>query len=374
VSRLEICLISAAQPDVPCGIGDYTSHLAARLQRRGHNVAVFTTRDPRVRANAVEIVQLDTSWRLAETPAIARYVLARQPDVVHIQFPGVGYGRGFAATLLPLLLRPVRRRPIVVMTLHEFGRLTAKQRVRLAVGAAACDAVVAPDETVAISLCRATRWRPRLRVAMVPVGSNIMAPGRVKGELGLRRREDELIVGHWGFLRPDKGVETLLDAFAKVRLRRPAHLVLAGDPGPDAEYVAVIARLVHSLSIADDVTTTGPLSAERLSATLAEFDVCVLPFRDGLGQNRTTYASARAHGLYVVTTSTDRQGYDRARNTAFVRPGDPDATARAIEEAPIHPAMLPHESADATWDSIAREHVALYRAVSERGRRGRSAG
>ena len=169
------------------------------------------------------------------------------------------------------------------------------------------------------------------------------------------------MVGYWGFLRADKGVELLLEAFARIRRTRPALLVIAGDPGPDADYVASILRRVEALGISADTRFTGKLSAEELSAELQSFDACALPFRDGLGQNRGTYAAATAHGLYVVTTAVNRTGYEAETNTAFVAPRDVDALAAAILDAQDHPRKPGTGTSVAAWDEIADLHVAAYR-------------
>jgi Glycosyltransferase len=177
----------------------------------------------------------------------------------------------------------------------------------------------------------------------------------------------ELTVGYWGFIRPDKGVDLLLEAFAQIQRVRPARLVLAGDPGPEAEYIASLTRKAESLGIASAIRTTGKLPTEQLSAELRAFDVCVLPFREGLRQNRGTYAGAVAHGLYVVTTSAQSSGFDQETNTALVPPNDREALASAILEAPAHPQQRSSTTPDEAWGEIAELHLAAYgRALDDR--------
>jgi glycosyltransferase involved in cell wall biosynthesis len=169
------------------------------------------------------------------------------------------------------------------------------------------------------------------------------------------------VIGYWGFLRPDKGVDLLLEALVQVRRARPARLVLAGDPGPDRAYAAGLLRKAADLGLTSAVKVTGKLPAERLSAELETFDVCVLPFRDGLTQNRTTYAGAVAHGLYVVTTGLDRLGFLPETNTTLVPPNDRDALVSAILDAPNRPRNPGAAAPEAAWDEIADLHLAAYR-------------
>jgi glycosyltransferase involved in cell wall biosynthesis len=141
---------------------------------------------------------------------------------------------------------------------------------------------------------------------------------------------------------------------------RPARLVLAGDPGPDEACIASVWHQAEELGITEAITTTGRIPAERLSAVLASFDACVLPFREGLTQNRTTYAGAVAHGLYIVTTATSKLGFEPETNTTYVRPGDEGALTDAILDASAHPRRRRIETPESQWDRIAELHLAAY--------------
>jgi glycosyltransferase involved in cell wall biosynthesis len=357
---LKICFISGALPDVSCGIGDYVDALARALARRDHEIVVLTTASPDLRPSSeYRVVPLQTTWSLGEAGRIAAAVRREQPDVLHLQFPGVGFGRGFGASFTPWALRLHRHKPLLAATLHEFHLFRLRRRAPLAVAMSACDLVISPDPIVLASVQRYLRWRPGLDTAMIPVAANFWpeenaAPGETpKGR--------ELTIGYWGFLRPDKGVDLLLEAFAQIRQTRPAQLVLAGDPGPDAAYIASVRRHADELGVSASIRTTGKLSTEQLSAELMSFDACVLPFRDGLSQNRTTYAGAVAHGLYVVTTGLDGHAFAPETNTAFVPPNDRDALVAAILEAPDHPRKHVRAMAGEAWDEIADLHLAAYR-------------
>jgi glycosyltransferase involved in cell wall biosynthesis len=378
---VRICFVSAALPGIPCGVGDYTHRLATALMAEGVEPVVVTASRPGLRSDLpYEIRTVETEWRLGEMPRIAGTVLRTRPDVVHIEFPGSGYGRGFGATTLPWALLARRPRLATAMTFHEFDGLSRRFRVRLAAGALPCRLVVTVGGDLTQSVRRYLGWRPALRVVEIPIAANI-GPGAATGRppAPLRHRRGELLVGYWGFMRPDKGIDTLLDAFAELRTTgRPARLVLAGDPGPDGDYVRAVRDRLAGEDLRDDVVVTGTLSEEELSAVLGELDVCALPFRDGLTPNRGTYLAAVAHGVPVVTTSLTGATTDAARNTRFVEPGEPHALAAAISglaggrEAAApgrepggrsrrEPRAIHDPGAD--WAEIARRHVDAYRGI-----------
>lgn len=358
---MKICFISSALPDVSCGIGDYTDALARALARRDHEVVVITTASPDLRSAAdYRVMPLQTDWSLGEAGKVAAAARRERPDVLHLQFPGTSYGRGFGACYAPWAVRLRGSRPLLVATLHEFPALRLRNRARLAVAVSACDLVIAPDPTALASIQRHLRWRPCMHTELIPLAANVWPSAETPGA-GQARAGAELVIGYWGFLRPDKGVDLLLEAFAQIRRTQPARLILAGDPGQEAEYIASIWRRAEDLGISGAITTTGKLPANQLSAVLQSFDVCCLPFRDGLTQNRGTYAGAVAHGLYVVTTGLHKRGFEPETNTAFVPPNDRDALVSAILDAANHPRTQCVATAESAWDEIADLHLAAYR-------------
>jgi glycosyltransferase involved in cell wall biosynthesis len=362
---LRITFVSAALPEIACGIGDYTDRLATELLAAGAEPVVVTQARPGLRVDLpYEVRAVTTRWRLGDAASLCRAVIGTRPDIVHIEFPGTGYGRGFGVTALPWVLLAARPRLPVALTFHEFDRLSRRHRLRVAAGALPCRLVVTPGVEQTRAVGRYLGWRPGLRVAEIPLASNVIP--RRSGNLvprDFRREPGELIVGYWGFLRPDKGVEALVEAFARVRRVRPARLVIAGDPGPDTAYAEQIGHLVEQAGVLDDTLFTGPVPAEGLSAALLGFDVCVLPFRDGLTANKTSYAAAVAHGLPVVTTSSLERGLDDRTNTRYVVPGDVRALADAILEHSSSPRLDPPADTEELWASIAQRHLALYREV-----------
>src|SRR5581483_333550 len=74
-------------------------------------------------------------------------------------------------------------------------------------------------------------------------------------------------------LLAQKGILDTVDAFARLRERMPARLVVAGD-GPAAGDVD---RVVRERGLVDDVTLAGRLSPEELAVSYRDADVFVLP-------------------------------------------------------------------------------------------------
>jgi glycosyltransferase involved in cell wall biosynthesis len=125
-----------------------------------------------------------------------------------------------------------------------------------------------------------------------------------------------------------KGIDLLIDAFARVRTEYPeAALVLAGSGDP--AWVAVLRQTADRLGIADHVIWPGFLSAEAKWSALSNADVFVLPsYSENFG---IAVVEALACGCPVVVS--DQVGIHReiARAEAgLVTPCKVDALAEAL--------------------------------------------
>ncbi|HET7354732.1 MAG TPA: glycosyltransferase [Gaiellaceae bacterium] len=129
-----------------------------------------------------------------------------------------------------------------------------------------------------------------------------------------------------GRLRPQKDFPTLLHAFAGVRARRPARLVLLGEGSERAKLEA----LARQLGIAADVSLPGSVSNPY--AFVARSVAFVLSSRwEGLP---TVLVEAASCGVPVIATdcpSGPREILDGGRYGALVPVGDAEALAAAME-------------------------------------------
>jgi len=71
---MKIALITGSYPPETCGIGDYAAQLAGALRQKGFIVEVICNMD----------------WRLRNIRDIVKTVRSVNPDIVHVQYPGVG--------------------------------------------------------------------------------------------------------------------------------------------------------------------------------------------------------------------------------------------------------------------------------------------
>lgn len=204
------------------------------------------------------------------------------------------------------------------------------------------------------------------RVHVVPNGVD---PERFPAELAARRASSErpFTVGFVGTFKAHHGLETLVDAFARMRPGIPnARLLLVGD-GP--ERAAIAARLANA-GLAEAATLAGAVAPQDVPDLLAEMDVGVAPF-----PARRSYVSPlkvyeyMAAGLPVVASGADQL-------TELVQDGDTGRRCVPEDAAGLAGALdaLAHDPEGRvrmgragrervlerhTWDAVARRIFAI---------------
>jgi glycosyltransferase involved in cell wall biosynthesis len=172
-----------------------------------------------------------------------------------------------------------------------------------------------------------------------------------------------------------KGLVFLLEALAKVRTERPAHLVVVGTPRPEGHVAAAIRRL----GLEGAVRFLPGVSDERLVELYAEAEVAVVPsLYEGFS---LPAVEAMACGVPLVATTggalPEVVGTDGTTGL-LVPPGDAGALAAALLGALGDPARRRRLGRAGrarvlegyTWAATAAGTAAQYRHVLDQRRRG----
>jgi len=414
-----VAMISAEYPPQPGGVGDYTRLLGQKLVERGQHVYVLTIDDLRFTiydlnqqdANRKsKIVNPKSSWGWRIWRDIRRAIEQTQPDVLHVQYQTGAYAMHPAINFLPWRLRQAPRRPAIVVTAHDLlppylfpkaGPLRQWVTRRLLADA---DAVVVTNEEdfsqvagdwgLAISdrggiaPAQSAVASPQSPV-LIPIGSNIAATpadgyDRAAWRARLQIGTDQTLLAYFGLISRSKGLNTLLDALARLPERYRLLVIGGAASAPeDRAYTDAIGLQIDRLGLEQRVTFTGHCAETEVSAHLLAADIAALPFADGASFRRGSLLAALAHGLPVVTTlptTDDRMSPIVYRPSSIVHgplidgenvlltpPGDPPALAHAIQRL-ARDAVLRERltaggralAAQFGWDAIAAQHEQLY--------------
>ena len=412
-----VAMISAEYPPRPGGVGDYTHRLGQALVGRGQHVFVLTIDDLRFTiydlaeqsANRKsKIVNHKSGWGWRIWRAVRMALEQSQPDVLHIQYQTGAYGMHPAINFLPWRLRRSAHRPAIVVTAHDLlppylfpkaGPLRQWVTRRLLADA---DAVVVTNESDR-SQVAGRRSRQGWGIddtTLIPIGSNIaVAPGEGYDRAAWRARlgigADETLLAYFGLISRTKGLDTLLDALARLPARARLLIVGGAATAPeDRAYADAIRRQIGRLGLERRVTITGHCAEAEVSAHLLSADIAALPFTDGASFRRGSLLATLAHGLPVVTTRpleprtenrepiSDQAGLSSrfsvltlvdGENILLVPAGDAVALAGAIErlshDEPLRERMASGGRALAAqfgWDTIAARHEQLYQRLLRR--------
>jgi glycosyltransferase involved in cell wall biosynthesis len=248
-----------------------------------------------------------------------------RPDIVHaMHLTSYGF-LGALANVRPLIVSVWGTDVLEAPNLTPFHRWLTKYAL------AHADVVTATGLHLATETTRYTP--PRSTVTVVPYGVDL----EVFSPAATPREDDgRVVIGAVARLSPEKGVPYLVDAFATLRRKYGARVVLriAGDGPERARVEAQIARL----GLPGAVELHGWVEHAALPGFLRSVDVFAVPSTwEGFG---VAAAEASACGLPIV--STDVHGLPdvvRHNHTGLLVPAsDPGALAAALSQLIDDPA------------------------------------
>jgi len=379
---MRILLISGEFPPMQGGVGDYTREMARAFAQAGHRVWVLVPRtcqqaDEHPAAQAWQVLPLIRDWGWGCWQQVVKVIREIEPDVVDIQYQAAAYNmRNPAINLLPWRLSRLKRRPLIVVTLHDllppylFPKAGPIRHQAVRWLAQYSDAAIV---TNAEDWAQARAWAA-VNLFQIPIGSNIPVDPpagfeRERWRASYGYTAHDFVWAYFGFLSASKGGETLIRALALADAQ--THLLMIGgrvgssDPTNRA-YAERVDRLIAELGLDARVRWTGYLSTREVSAALLGIDVVVLPYRDGISFRRGSLHAALAHGCAVVSTTPRvplaelRQG----ENVLLVPPDDTPALYQAVESLRYAPDLRRRLGQGAralaqqfTWEEITRRTV-----------------
>jgi glycosyltransferase involved in cell wall biosynthesis len=366
-------LISGSFPPMKCGVGDYTAKLAQALAHNADTsvavLAVVAASETDVISPRLQLFPVAHGWAVSDLPAILRTVRKWRPDIIHMQYPGQGYGAHKLPWLLPSILAIVLRKPIV-QTWHEYYTQTTLPMLKTSL-LNLLNAIL-PGKVVVVRphfqemMSRWYRLLTRHKVfEFIPNASVFPVVRLTEAErVEIRSKFTSVsarLVVYLGFAYPAKGVESLFEIID------PAlhHLLLLCTLDPSDPYQKLILDRTRDSTWQNRVSVAGFLPPEEVSRILAAADAAVFPFREGGGKWNTTLQAALDQGTFVLTTSREQQGYDAQENIFYAHPDD-IAGMRCALAAHIGK-RLPRDSVRdlVDWNLIAETHLRLYSSLQK---------
>jgi len=363
---MRVAVVCGQVPRRAAPEGVAATMIAGHLARAGHSVTLITRNEqgpgrPRRHDPLVRFRPGVTSWRWGGLPSLYRELKRSRPDVVLLLYADHLFDRHPMVTYLPLLCRRLSPPPrLVVEFANVHGAEAAKFSTRFgcriarllagsrgadwelgtllrdadAIGVYEAEHAEALPQSHSLAADRVTLMPGNAPLRVLPDPNDTIRRGS-RWRLGVA--DDHFVLAFAGELRPDSGIETMLDAVAVARRKVPGIRLLMLDGGTGAASATPYAHRTRqytvNVGISDCITWVAAGDDEARSTHLRAADACVLPAPDD-----DSLTAATCHGLPIVTTrdrTRDDDGKPRfvqRRNAILCDATDPASMAAAIVE------------------------------------------
>jgi glycosyltransferase involved in cell wall biosynthesis len=269
---------------------------------------------------------------LREWMRLTWFLLETRPDLA--QFSGI------AVPAPAVFLALLRRRGIAVSQIcHEYkerdeeSRYEALRHFYLERTYRQIDHVFFLSNAVRDSL-RESIHIPVERTSVIPHGNQDMFVRCARSDADLSRRyglrPGEFVILLFGILRPSKGANDLLHAFAMLGPSSRAKLLIVGHPTKYADMATFLAT-VRELRMEDDVVVDPRyVPIEDVGALMALASVVVLPYRNATQSGVLHLAYSFAKPVIATKAGGLMEDIVPGRTGLLVAPGRPDALAAAL--------------------------------------------
>ena len=332
---MKILFIVGSYPPDACGIGDYTARLVDSLKELKVDVGVLTGQD----------------WSPAGVPKLIDRIKSFQADIVHMQYPSLGYGYQIGPQLL------ANACPMVV-TIHEVTQAHFVRQLSLYGFSVRSQRIVFTTEAERSYAKRRCPWIAE-KSSVIQIGSNVPVTLMAASE-----KSD--IVGYFGLIRPVKGLEQVLEA-ASILHRSGSDL-----------RVRIIGRVVPGLEpYYEDLRSSSRnlpiewfigVDDSALADLIGSCRFAYLPFPDGASERRASLIAFMEAGACIVTTNGE-QTIDFMKGAMRFSKNATDAVG-IMQELRDDPDSCLHiqESVKSvaqrfSWSKIAQAHLKLYREI-----------
>ncbi len=375
------------------GMSVYIRELAREMGRRGHRVDMFTRKEPggapvsaKAIADNVRLVglaagngELPKRALYPHVPAFCEALLrfhaaaGRRYDLIHSHYwlSGVAGERARQAWGAPH-----------ITTFHTLGamkvracgpdseppeRLRAENKL-----AAVCDRILITSAREKDNLLRCTSARAEA-VAVVPCGVNLDLFQPVPKPEARRRIDADMeapLLLFVGRIAPEKGLDRLIGALARLRHHRELRAIIVGGEGHRDPGLRQVEALARRMGVAGRIRFIGRVEQPELASFYSAADLLVLPSAyESFGM---VALEALACGTPVVATPVGameellRDGGSGRIATDFSVPSLADAIGQALqdrEHRPVAPEIVRRSALRFSWHRVAADVLRIYKRV-----------
>lgn len=348
---MRILFISPHIPPRECGVADHIAKQVSELIKGKNQVSILTGIENAGKSGFNDefiVLALVKKWNIRAYFQLIMAIRTFNPDIVHMHYQISMYAGKSFATIIPFLIKMIRKGIKTAVTLHDLNppyffhkyEIIIKKMLYFLVKYS--DAVIVSNNMDYKKLSLELPQRVLDRIHLIPIGSN-MTINKIQhaDKTMIGHKVEDLILGFFGFVAPDKGVEILLEAFGRMRVEynNLKLLIIGGKGYSKGDFNVYLKRLDLIISAHDmekDVIFTNYADIEMLRLYLSIIDICVLPYTEGVTTRRTTFFTVMSMGLPTVTTCVNEEylpeGLEEGKNVRFFKPNDVNGLGCVLKE------------------------------------------
>lgn len=377
----------------------YVGELAKQMAAAGYAVDLFTRREDTDLQRCIEwaegirIVHIDAGPpKVIAKETLLQYMPAFRDDMLafmneqRISYDLI-HANFFMSALVAMELKAILQIPFVV-TFHALGHIRRLHQgnndrfppERIAIEEAVCrkaDNIIAEcpqDREDLIHYYNA----PEEKITVIPCGVNTeefypVNKRTAREMLGLP--EDEILLLQLGRMVPRKGVDNVIEAFARLNHKAAKmRLLIVGGDTDTVKELERLKELAAKLKVEDRIVFTGQKSRAELKFYYAAADLFITtPWYEPFG---ITPLEAMACGTPVIGSMVGGIKYSVAdgQTGVLVSPKNPNTLANTIRSLLRSPGQLKEMGVNAvrrvnrmfTWELVASQMLAVYESVCGR--------
>ena len=366
-----------------CGVGDNTYVLAKKLASLGHRIEIITSRGASEESDSdnIKISAIMPGWSAFYGGTLLKKILEIEPDIIHLQYPTKGYGRGFAPSLIGMQLKARRYKAPFIVTLHEFANAHPFRKASIVPLLSEVSAVILPAAQERDALFRRFSTLRKVPTYIIPIGAVLPCNfDQIKEEL-LKRKEElkkkwnippDGIIVNFGFLQPHKGFELIIRALRDLRKEGfscELWHVGAFDPHRNP-YHRFLEYISKDSSTKNAVKFVGYRPFDEMAEIFTIARVGVFPFADGFSDRRSSMITFSHFDVPLITTRSGIPEIDEKIRpyVTLIDRYDASQLRDSLEEIIANETIYAREAERAKgfktlydWDMIARRTEEVYK-------------
>lgn len=260
---MKVCLITGSLPPEPCGVGDYTYRLYEALIKKNIDVELYK----------------EKNWSFSKIFELRDKL--KKFDIVHLQYPTLGYGYSLGPHLLNLL-------KTMVITIHEASQAHILRFLSLSLFTFNSKHIVFTSE---FERNYFLRFFPYIKnkSSIIPIGSNIP----FENYKGARKNE----VIYFGLIAPNKNLEDFIELVKLIKEKNINLICRIIGKIRDKNYY----EQIYKKSINLPIVWSLELEDKEVAKLLSQAKFAYLPFPDGASERRGSLLATLGNGVVTIT-------------------------------------------------------------------------